>query len=62
MIIRVCHRCREDVTEGENYNAQCRVKAFEKEHKTHPLSTENILALPGYTNENHKYDLLINQC
>ena len=59
MITKICHKCKEYITIGDSYSAQRRLKAFDNDHKTHPLNTENVVDLPGYTNVNKKYDLLL---
>ena len=54
-IVRACHQCREYVRVEETYEGQKILRAFEKDHKVHPVGSVDIAEVRSYADVTAEY-------
>src|SRR5271157_4470067 len=52
---RVCHKCREYVETGETFEVQRVIRAFEQDHKGHPVGNADLDEVESYLNVTDTY-------
>jgi len=52
---RVCHKCREYVETGETFETQRVIRAFEQDHKGHPVGNADLDEVESYLNVTDTY-------
>ncbi len=54
-VVRACHQCKEYVQVFDDFESQVRVRAFERDHKGHPVGTVSLGEVESYTDATSKY-------